>query len=179
LSAFTLPYNNNTVNLFIFAARERVLEMRPSSKLVIILGAAAAVMLIAAGATLAFWGKSPELLAENTPGGVVQRFLLALQDKDQARAATYVLPSSGLLPDTTHGNPQIPGLPFPFYMQDAWKATLRSTTIHGNNATVNVIFQISTSANLFGDSFYYNYVNFELVREGNTWLISAQGFSFN
>ena len=153
--------------------------MRRSDRLVIAFGAAAAVMLALSLLLVFFFGRSTALMPADSPGGTVQRFLVALQQKDLTGAAKFLSPSFNSLnvPKSVSGVP-VPDLSSAsYYADNSWKATLRSISVTGDAASVAVAFDISMSAQPFGSQVYQSYVNYNLMRQGTLWLITAEGFS--
>jgi hypothetical protein len=152
-----------------------------SNKLAILFGTMIAVMVVLALIFAVSWGRNSALMPDNTPAGTVQRFLIALQQKDNAQAAKYLSPSSspniGEAPKAIFGNPQMIGLPSSYYASSTWKAIVRNVTESGDKASVNVIFEISTSAQPFGSQVFSNYVTYELTHRDQFWLITSEGFS--
>ncbi len=66
--------------------------MSASTRWLIGIGAGVALLIIASIVIALTRGGQAPLLAEATPEGVVQRFLLAVQDKDYAKARDYLSP---------------------------------------------------------------------------------------
>jgi hypothetical protein len=118
--------------------------------------------------------KSP-ILPENTPQGVVQRYLQAVQNKDFAAAYSYLTPPSGT-PDITKGPPQT----FDFYVssaqgavRNAWKASLGKVSETGDTASVEVDIEVFTSEGPFGNAIHTNNITFFMKKSGPNWLITA------
>jgi hypothetical protein len=151
--------------------------MRRSDKLAVLLGIGIAAMVVLALIFASSWGRNAALMPDDTPAGTVQRFLIALRQKDNSQAAKYLSPSSSLNmgdgPKAIFDNPQMIGLPSTYYAGSTLKAIVRTITESGDKASVNVIFEISTSAQTFGSQVFNNYVNYELTHQGQFWLITS------
>jgi hypothetical protein len=117
------------------------------------------------------------LLSENTPQGVVQRYLLAIQEKNYPVAYGYLSP-----PDVNDPNyfKESPMSSYDNWVMSAqytgnstWKANLGKVNISGTNANVNVIIDSFRPEGPFGNSVYNRTVTFFLKIVGNNWLITS------
>jgi hypothetical protein len=158
----------------------RNVEVRRSNRTALVFAAAALLMVVITVVLVFSWGRSPALMPENTPQGVVQRYLIALEQNDQARAAQYLGPplSSDNSLKELPGFPPFLGAPSSYYAGPTWKASLGDVAATGNAATVRVIFEISTSPQAFGSQTFQNYITYQLSRNGNSWLIVSQAYSY-
>jgi hypothetical protein len=127
-----------------------------------------AVAVIAVSLVLFTQGKNVTLLAENTPQGTVQRYLIALQDKDYQKAYDYL---SHDTPGTITYNDWIMQNGQMTTGQSGWRATLEQTTQNGNDATVNVTIDTSYPNGMMNNSVYSQQINFLLSKINNSWLI--------
>jgi hypothetical protein len=148
--------------------------MKSSSRVLMWFGAGIAVLVILTVVlALSLGQKNAPLLDPNTPEGTVQRFLLAVQDKDYTTAYNYLVP-----PPT----PEEKGLPagtFSYFTSSAlnttnsWKADLGKTTLLGTNATVEITLEVFASGGPFGGPIQTRSVIFSLTKTGNEWQITS------
>lgn len=113
------------------------------------------------------------LLPEDTPEGTVQRFLLAIRDKDYLTAESYLSPpapddKNKMTPDLRqnqiYGTGEGPG----------WKTTLGKSTIRDNEATVDVTVSVFRPTNgPFGNSVNTYQVTFFLKKVATSWKITS------
>jgi hypothetical protein len=89
-------------------------------------------------------GNAPPL-PEDTPQGTIQRYLLAVQEKNYIQAYNYIAPPAATADNSRPSPPQS----FEFWLQSAqnnanstWKATLGNTIITGNSASVEVMVEV-------------------------------------
>jgi hypothetical protein len=146
--------------------------MNSSSKwLLIFAGIIGALALIAEVLVLFTRGKNVALLPADTPQGIVQRYLIALEDGDYQQAYTY------LSPDMMTGMP-----PYDEWLaqnqnrlatQTGWRATLGKTVQNGGYATVEVMIETSNPGGMMNSSQYNLPVTFDLTETGNSWLITS------
>ena len=119
-------------------------------------------------------GNKVTLLPEDSPQGTVQRYLVAVQEKDYQQAFGY-LSFSPTDKITTYNDwlmivgPQASS-------QAVWKATLGKVTLNGNNATVEVNIDTAHPGGLFGNSQYSQLIIFQLAKTANVWLITSPTF---
>jgi hypothetical protein len=134
--------------------------MRSSRTLIIILGAIAALVVLALAAVLTR-GEPPQL-DESTPAGVVQRYSAAVIAGDESAAADYL-------------TPQVRGECSRFEVFSARNitVTLVSTKERSDSADVSVSIVSSTGNGPFGapESEYDDV--FALVKAGGAWLIES------
>lgn len=147
--------------------------MKVSNRLLIIFGSIIGILIIVT-TVLALTNSSneqPSLLPDNTPDGVVQRFILAVKDGDYQTAYSYLYPYEGgvyLSYDTWRQR-----LPTQVSDNTSWKATIGQTNIKGGSATVNVIFDIFRPGGPFGNPDQTNQVQFVMTKQAGDWLISS------
>lgn len=116
-------------------------------------------------------GADKPLLPENTPEGTVQRFLVAIRDKDYLTAQSY------LAPPTDNKTPY----DFPLQQRQivgqgegpGWKTTLGKSSVRGNEATVDVAVSVFRPNGPFGNSVNTYQVTFFLKKAGDTWQITS------
>ncbi|MFH1382253.1 MAG: hypothetical protein ABIH70_05095 [Chloroflexota bacterium] len=147
--------------------------MKSPNRLLLGLGLAIAALAIIAIGLVLFIPKTVSLLPEDTPEGTVQRFLLAVQEKDYPKAFTYLnLVEAG---KTVTYSDWVRDIPAPFTStQSSWKATLGRSTVSGNNASVEVLIDTFRPNGPFGSSTYTQQFNFQLTKTGNSWFITSR-----
>lgn len=122
---------------------------------------AAIAMLVIVALVVVFSRGAPELLGEDTPAGVVQRYSAAVIDGDEAAAALYLSDSARRNCDAL-GRPPTRNL----------RVTLVSTTERTDTADVTVLLTVSSPDGPFGSGEYQTEDVFDLVKSGTTWLIA-------
>ena len=138
--------------------------------LVIFAGAIGGLALVALILVLVTSNQPVKLFAEETPEGVVQRYLQALDRGDYQAAWTYLSPQpSGqtMTFEEWRRNFLSPAT------RAAYKATLGPVQITGDQATAEVIIDtFSQSDGLFNNPVYTNRITFFLTRSGASWKIT-------
>jgi hypothetical protein len=132
---------------------------RPDRTLLVILGVIAALVILALVVVLS--RGEPEPLDEATPEGVVQRYSAAVIDGDEEAAMDYLVPE--LADDCVR-------------METAPVADMRVTLVdteeRDESADVRVIIVVSYGGGgPFGSDEYQEEGVFDLVRDGDGWLI--------
>jgi hypothetical protein len=149
--------------------------VKSSSRLLLGFGIGIAVLvIITVVLALALGQKNAPLMDSDTPEGVVQRFLLAVQSKDYPAAYNYLLP-----PDTT-ADDKSPPRTFEWFSSSAqnvsnntWKASLGKTSINGENASVEITLEVFVSGGPFGNPIRSQNIIFSLKKVGSAWLITS------
>ena len=123
-------------------------------------------------------GNEVVLLPENTSQGIVQRYLIAIQEKNYQKAYNYLSfdPSQKT---TTYddwlrmviGEPQISNQP-------EWKATLGKATQNGDNATVEVTIDTIHPGGPFEDPLRNQRIIFQLSKVDGKWLITSRTYIY-
>jgi hypothetical protein len=122
-------------------------------------------------------GNKVALLPENTPQGVVQRFLMAVQDRDFQKAYSYLfLSNSGKV--TTYDEWFRSLYLSPTSDQSAWKATLGKTTENVDNATVEVTIDTFRPSGPFEDPLRSQQIVFQLSKIDGKWLIISPTYIY-
>lgn len=110
------------------------------------------------------------LLPQDTPEGTVQRFLLAIRDKDYLAAESYLAPPAStdktaydLRQNQMYGTGERPG----------WKTTLGKSTIRDNEATVDVTVSVFRPGGPFENSVNTYQVTFFLKKVETSWKITS------
>ena len=122
-------------------------------------------------------GDNAALLAEDSPQGTVQRYLMAVQEKDFQTAFGYLSFDSSQ--KITNFNDWITSVGMPqASVQSSWKATLGKVTQNGNYATVEVTIDNFRTGGLFSNSQYSQQLAFMLTKTGSSWLITAPTYLY-
>ena len=134
------------------------------------------VALVVIAVVLVFTQKNVPLLPEDTPQGTVQRFLIAIQNKDYPQGYNYLQITEKDIKVTYDDWVRFDIPSMSSTSQPAWKATLGQTTISGNNASVEVFVDTfrPNSNGPFGSSTYTQLILFQLTKVGNSWLITTR-----
>jgi hypothetical protein len=146
--------------------------MKSSRKWLMLFAVIIGVLVIATTSLVLFTrGNNVALLPPDSPQGTVQRYLVAIQDKDYQTAFNYLSPDAS------------PGKPITFNewllqvgssassSQSVWKASLGKITENSSSAVVEVIIDHFYSGSLFGNSSNNMPVTFELTKTTGGWLI--------
>ena len=154
--------------------------MKSAKRLLLGIGIAIAALAVIA-VVLVFTQKDVTLLPQDTPQGTVQRFLIAVQNKDYPQAYSYLQITErdvkGLDGKVSYDDWVRFDVPLmSSTSQPAWKATLGQTTISGSNASVEVFVDTfrPNSNGPFGSSTYTQLILFQLTKTGNSWLINTR-----
>ena len=151
-----------------------------SSRRWLIIFAIVISILVIATVSLVLLAKGNEvtLLPENTPQGTVQRYLIAVQEKNYQKAYSYLSFDPSQKVQTyddwlrmVTGEPQISNQP-------TWKATLGKTTQNGDNATVEVAIDTFRPGGPFEDSLRSQQIIFHLSKIDGTWLITSPTYIY-
>ncbi|MDP6127573.1 MAG: hypothetical protein QF713_00130 [Dehalococcoidales bacterium] len=113
-------------------------------------------------------GNEP-LLAEDTPEGVVQRFLQAVSDGDYLAAEDYLSPpvDEKTEYDFRRLREMRPG------RGAGWKATFGDSLVDDDEATVEVVIDIFRPRGPFENSVTTSQVVFFFTKEADTWKITS------
>jgi hypothetical protein len=147
--------------------------MKTSSRFLLGFGIFIAVIVVAAVVISVIGSNGPvKMLPADSPEGTVQRFLLAVQERDYVKAFTY------LSPPADSGYPKDNYDNWVSSMQSnrnlsSWKASIVKSTARDKDATVEVAVDVFRSGGLFGDPVNTNYITFVLQMENGKWLIKS------
>ncbi len=145
--------------------------MKSSKRWLIIFGAAIGLLVIVA-IVLVFTMSQQEgtpSLSEDTPGGVVERYILALQDKEYMTAYSYLSPPADK--ELTYEKWRES---FGRYGgQNEARIRLGESEITGSEATVEVIVDVFRADEPFDNPVSTHRINFFLKQEGNSWKIKS------
>jgi len=142
--------------------------MKSSSRTLYIFGAViGALVILTVALVLALGSPSEEPLAEGTPEGTVQRFLLALKDMDYLAAESYLAASE----DDERNGDLLKNRLSSSNEDSGWKAVLGDTAINGDEATVEVRVDTFRPRGLFESSVNTQKVTFFLEKQDDAWKI--------
>ncbi len=119
-------------------------------------------------------GNKVTLLSEDTPQGIVQRYLIAIQEKNFQKAFNYLSfsPTEKII---TYDN-WIMGS---YSLNTAtWKASLGKTTQDGDIATVEVTLDIFRAGEPLSDTQRSQQITFQLKKIGNSWFITSPTYLY-
>ncbi len=147
--------------------------MKSSSRFLFGFGIGLAVLVVLTIVLVIFSGRNVTTYPENTPEGVVQRFLQAVQTGDYQKAYSYTqvvengktLTSQDLIPYVGY-RPSNP--------TSSWRATLGKTTTTGNTSIVEVVVDRLQSQGPFGNPVSSQSVGFILTNINGTWYITQR-----
>jgi hypothetical protein len=153
--------------------------MNSSRRWLIIFAIVISILVIATvSLVLLMKGNEIALLPQDTPQGIVQRYLIAVQEKNYQKAYNYLSfePSQKIKAyddwlRMVIGAPQISD-------QSAWKATLGKTTQNGDNATVEVIIDTFRPGGPFEDLLRSQQIIFQLSKIDGKWLITSPAYIY-
>ena len=121
-------------------------------------------------------GNKVTLLPEDSPQGTVQRYLMAIQEKDYQKAFGYL--SFSPTDKITSFSDWLMMVGPQSSSQSVWRATLGTVTENENNATVEINIDTLRSGGLFGDSQFSQQINFLLIKKGNSWFITSPNYIY-
>ena len=142
--------------------------MKSSNRLLIIFGSAIGVLvLVAIILVLAMPAHQPALLPEDTPEGTVQRYFIALQNEDYAKAYSFIT------------QPEDPKMTYDMWRgqyyrpaeKNSWKVTIGKAKIIGNEATVDVVIDVFRPQGPLSDPINTNDISFSLRKARAGWTI--------
>jgi hypothetical protein len=150
--------------------------MNSSRRWLIIFTSVIGVLVIATVALVLFTkGNEVALLPEDTPQGIVQRYLMAVQEKDYPKAYSY-LSFTPTQKDTEYDDWIKFGLPVNSSV--TWKATLGKIMQNSENATVEVTIDTFRPGGPFEDTQYNQQIIFQLVRVNGSWFITSPTYLY-
>jgi hypothetical protein len=135
---------------------------------IVVLAAVAVVLVLTTTGS-----SSVNLLPEDTPEGIVQRYLLATDAGDYKKAYSYLSPSA-VARDTYYNSYErwSQGF-FQSQRQNGWKATLGKSVITDDRATVAVTINIFSPDAPFVSPANTSYYTFTLQKEEAFWRITS------
>jgi len=145
--------------------------MVSSSRLLLLCGAIVAVMLAATAAFAAVGSRPVEVLADNTPEGTVQRYLLALRANDLPEAYECLnIVVKGQKETYEKWRPSWVSARQPSLN---WLARIARTTVDGDKAVVTVDFDGFDESGSFGRPYWAGPEDFKLAKTGGAWCITS------
>ena len=121
-------------------------------------------------------GNKVTLLPENSPQGTVQRYLIAVQDKDYQSAFNYL--SFNPTDKVTTYNEWIMMIGSPQMSQSVWKATLGKITLNSDTATVEINIDTIRRGGLFNNSQFSQQIDFLLIKKAGSWFITSPTYIY-
>ena len=146
--------------------------MKTSSRFLLGFGIMIVVVVAVAVALALIGGNQPvKMLAEDSAEGAVQRFLMAINEKDYVKAYTFLSPQSEYLKTS----------PYDDWMRSiqsmsgnsTWKAGIVKSTVRENDATVEVSVEVFRADGPLANPVNTNRVTFLLQKENGKWLINS------
>jgi hypothetical protein len=134
----------------------------------------ASVSVIALTVTLVLFTRNTiTALPKNTPDGVVQRFLQAVQDEDYQTAYSYMNVVEYNVP-LTYQN-WLPDVQRPYtIVQSSWRATLGQATIKNDTAVIEVVIDVFQAGGPFENPVRSQTIAFNLTKIDGTWFITTR-----
>ncbi len=153
--------------------------MRSSSRTLMGFGIGIGVLILTTIILVLTQGKgTADLLAENTPEGVVQRYLLAIQEENYQSAFSFLSPRDPKDIDN-------PVLTYEEWLMsvrnnsnNTWKASLGAVKITGDSATVDVIIDVFRPGGPFANPVNTNNETFVLKKTVSSWLIISPTYLY-
>ena len=144
--------------------------MKSSSRSLLIFGVAIGVLVIVAIVLVLTIGGAREvpLLPEDEPGGIVQRYFLALDDGEYQTAYSYLSPPADEKLTYEKWHPSVSSEDKP-----SWQVTLGDSTVTGDEATVDVTVDVFRPGGPFDNPMYTHHTTFFLKQEGTSWKITS------
>jgi hypothetical protein len=132
------------------------------------------VLLVAAGFALMLLRPKPGYLADDTPAGVANNYLLALQREDYERAYRYLSPElPGYPPDAaTFGEYAGSG----YGGGDSVSVEVIDVSQSGDHATVSFLQTAFYEGGLFSSGSYENEFQMQLVRANGQWWVEHSDY---
>ena len=152
--------------------------MKSSNRWLIAFVAGVAVLVVATIVLVLSGKPGATLLPANTPEGIVQRFLIAVQETNYEKAYTYLSLTDDKGGKITYDQ-WLATKPYPYGSSpSSWKATLGQTTVTGERANVEVNVDVFRPSGPFGNAVQTQQVLFQLTRSGETWLITSPPYLY-
>ncbi|MDP2919952.1 MAG: hypothetical protein Q8O43_07025 [Dehalococcoidia bacterium] len=147
--------------------------MKASNRFLLGFGIAIALLVVVTLVLVLTAKNDISMRPENTPEGTVQRFLLAVQDKDYPKAFSYlrIVENNRTL---SYDDWVISVRPPSQSLQRAWKATLGEIRVTGNKATVEVMMDIFRPGGPFENPVDVQTILFQLEKTDEAWFITQR-----
>jgi hypothetical protein len=114
-----------------------------------------------------------ELLSEDTPEGVVQRYVRAIKNREYEEAYGYLSASTMVEEERCNSFEEWSKLIISRDNADPWRATVGDAEYHGDKALVTVTIEIFDPEGLLRDPVRMRYYPFTLVQEDDVWKITS------
>ena len=136
---------------------------------------AGVVLLVVLAFVIAFLRPAPAYQSDTTPEGVAHNYLLALQQKDYARAYSYLSPTLIGYPATVEAFIRdVQNNDYAFRRYDAsTTSAVESAQVTGDRAEVEVRETHFYNNGLFGSDEYTETFEMQLKRENGAWKITG------
>jgi hypothetical protein len=132
------------------------------------------ILIVAVAITLALVGGNDavKLLPENSPEGIVQRFLVAVKEQDYVKAYTFLSPESEYLKTSPYDD-WVRSMQTANRNNSSWKASIVKSTVRENDATIDVAVDVFRADGPLANPVNTNHVTFLLHQENGKWLINS------
>lgn len=146
--------------------------MKTSGKFLLVFGIIIlAVVAIAVTLAVTSGNEPVKMLPEDSAGGTVQRFLIAVKEQDYEKAYTFLSPRTD----------NVKTSPYEDWVRSvqsrsnisSWKAGIVKSTVKENSATVEVAIDVFRPGGPLSNPVHTNNIAFLLQKEGGKWLISS------
>lgn len=148
--------------------------MKSSNRLLLGFGIAiGAVAVVTVVLVLAFGRGDSPLLPQDTPEGTVQRFLLAVKERDYPRAYSYldIIEERGQKVSYEQWRQSVDVGPDP---ATSWKATIEKVERGNGTASIEVRVEVFRPRGPFEDPVRTSRMSFELRRTVESWVITSR-----
>lgn len=152
--------------------------MNTSRRWLVIFGAAIGILVVVTIAlVLLNRGGEVALQPEDTPQGTVQRYLVAIKDKDYRTAYSYLSINPSGKPLTY--DDWVRSVPFSSTSnQSVWKASLGKTTVTAQEAMVEIVVDVFRPGGPFEDPLRTQNIIFQLSKVDGKWLITSPNYIY-
>jgi len=145
--------------------------MKSTNRWLIIFGAIIGALVIVAVTLVLTMKNNTALLAENSPEGVVQRYILAIKNGDFQTAYTYLSDSAQTSMPYSTWKPIPPSSGNP-----TWQATIGKATIQGTTATIDVNVDRFYPSSGLNSSVSSQTLVFQLIKQSDGWKINQPDY---
>jgi hypothetical protein len=146
--------------------------LKSSNRFLLWFGIGLAALVVLTIGLVVFSGHNVASYPENTPEGVVQRFLQSWQSGDYQKAFSYTqVVENG---KTLTYQDLMPYPVSPPNSNSSWRASLGKATTTGNSSVIEVIVDRLQPSGPFGNPVYSQSVFFNLTDINGTWYITQR-----
>ena len=146
--------------------------MKASNKFLVGFGILIFIVIAIAVALSVIGSNQPvKILPADSPEGTVQHFLLAVKDKDYAKAYDYLSPTSDQIKGNTYEN-WLRSVQSP-RDSSSWKASIMKATARENDATVEVVIEVFRPNSPLSNPVSSRHLIFLLQKEDGKWMINS------